>query len=282
MSAKRSVDALLTAQTDRIALLQAESSNKRQEVDKLRGQLRILQDHRNEERRSAQAGFDDLVAAKAGVDEQLRKISLETERLFEQLRDTRRAYQNAQNDLATLRAERDKAMLRLASLDTRLSELTATNHDQERRLRNSDQFLSSDRDIRELMGARNLYIADVFDVDSSSRTRKPYGRVFYTRGKSLIFYAFDLDRQPKAKSSSAFQVWGRKETIQGEPAKPLNLGILYLDSEANRRWILRFDDPQTLAEISAVFVTVEPHGGSPKPTGAPLLFAMLRIQANHP
>jgi len=46
------------------------------------------------------------------------------------------------------------------------------------------------------MGARKLYIADVFDVDSGSRTKKPFGRVFYTQGKSLIFYAFDLDRQP--------------------------------------------------------------------------------------
>ena len=75
---------------------------------------------------------------------------------------------------------------------------------------------------------------------------------------------------------------GEKETIQGEQAKPLNLGILYLDSESNRRWILRFDNSQTLAEIDAVFVTVEPRGGSVKPTGKPFLFAMLRKEANHP
>jgi anti-sigma-K factor RskA len=58
--------------------------------------------------------------------------------------------------------------------------------------------------------------------------------------------------------------------------------MLYLDSETNRRWILRSDDPQTLAEIDAVFVTVEPRGGSAKPTGKPFLFAMLLKQANHP
>ena len=129
------------------------------------------------------------------------------------------------------------------------------------------------------MGARKLYIADVFDVDSGSRMRKPFGRVFYTQGKSLIFYAFDLDRQPGLNNASTFQAWGRKETHR---AQPLNLGILYMDSESSRRWVLRFDDPEQLAEIDAVFVTVEPHGGSQKPTGKPLLYALLRKEANHP
>ena len=62
----------------------------------------------------------------------------------------------------------------------------------------------------------------------------------------------------------------------------MNLGILYMDSEANRRWVMRFDDPKQLAEIDAVFVTVEPHGGSQKPTSKPFLYALLRNQANHP
>jgi hypothetical protein len=50
----------------------------------------------------------------------------------------------------------------------------------------------------------------------------------------------------------------------------------------NRRWALRCDDPQQLAEIDAVFVTVEPQGGSQKPTGKAFLYAMLRKEANHP
>ena len=156
------------------------------------------------------------------------------------------------------------------------------NHDQQNKLASEGQFLSSDRDIRELMGARNLYIADVFDVDSSSRTRKPFGRVFYTQGRSLIFYAFDLDRQPGPKNAGAFQAWGQRETPQGETAQPVSLGILYMDNETNGRWALRCDDPQQLAEIDAVFVTVEPNGGSEKPTGKPFLYAMLRKEVNHP
>jgi hypothetical protein len=127
-----------------------------------------------------------------------------------------------------------------------------------------------------------LWIADVFDVDGSSQTRKPFGRIFFTQGKSLIFYAFDLDRQPGVREASAFQAWGQRETAPGQKAQPVNLGILYVDSQSNRRWALRCDDPKQLAEIDTVFVTVEPHGGSNKPTGKTFLYALLRKEANHP
>jgi anti-sigma-K factor RskA len=107
-----------------------------------------------------------------------------------------------------------------------------------------------------------------------------FGRVFYTQNKSLIFYAFDLDHEPGVKNASAFQVWGQRDA--SERTRAMNLGILYMDSETNRRWVLHLDDPKQLAEIDAVFVTVEPHGGSPKPTGKPFLYALLRKEANHP
>jgi len=37
-----------------------------------------------------------------------------------------------------------------------------------------------------------------------------------------------------------------------------------------------------LEQIDAVFVTVEPAGGSRKPSGKPLLFAYLKVDPNHP
>jgi uncharacterized protein YeeX (DUF496 family) len=277
-----STDAGLTAQTQRLAHLEAESSTKRLEVAKLRSQLQALQVRWSEERVAARAAGDELAAARTDYEERLHDVSLQRDHLSEQLREASQEWQKLQTELASLRAERDSTILRLRSLEARVGELTALNQDQERLLRNSEQYLSADRDIRELIGARNLYIADVFDVDNNSRTRKPFGRVFYTRGKSLILYAFDLDQQPGVRNASAFQVWGRKETAQGERANSLNLGILYMDSESSRRWILRFDNQQTLARIDAVFVTVEPNGGSSKPTGKPFLYAMLRKEANHP
>jgi anti-sigma-K factor RskA len=84
------------------------------------------------------------------------------------------------------------------------------------------------------------------------------------------------------KNASIFQVWGQRDNESEQKSHPTNLGILYMDSESNRRWVLRFDDPKQLAEIDAVFVTVEPRGGSQKPTGKPLLYALLRKEANHP
>jgi len=45
----------------------------------------------------------------------------------------------------------------------------------------------------------------VYDVERTGETRKPYGPVFYTKGKSLIFYAYDLDQQPGVKNASTFQ-----------------------------------------------------------------------------
>jgi predicted nucleic acid-binding Zn-ribbon protein len=270
-SEKQAVDNLLGAQSQKLGLLQVESSEKQKKIEKLHSELTALQEHANE-----------LEASNASSVEELRSIAQQREVLTAQLQEARQAYAAVQAELVALRTDRDKTSLRLASLEVQVSKLSTTNRDLQSKLESTSQFLSSDRDIRELMGARNLYIADVFDVDSGSRTRKPFGRIFYTQGKLLIFYAFDLDRQPGLRNTSAFQAWGQRETPKGETAQPVNLGILYMDNETNRRWALRCDDPQELAEIDAVFVTVEPHGGSQKPTGEPLLYAMLRKEANHP
>jgi hypothetical protein len=58
--------------------------------------------------------------------------------------------------------------------------------------------------------------------------------------------------------------------------------MFYEDNIAKKRWVMKFNDAKTLQQIDAVFVTVEPHGGSEKPSGTPLLFAYLKVNANHP
>ena len=268
---KKAAEESLAVQEKRLAQLQAESAEKEQALAKLRATLRELEARSNE-----------LMAASSQSEAQLKELAQQRDELNAKLLATTQAYGNNQAELATLRSERDKTSLRTAFLESKIEELSAKNRDQDRRLKDAEQYLTSDRDIRELMGARKLYIADVFDVDGSSRTQKPFGRVFYTQGKSLIFYAFDLDRQPGVINASTFQVWGQREAPQGESASPMNLGILYMDNETNRRWVMRFDDPKQLAEIDAVFVTVEPRGGSHKPTSKPFLYALLRNQVNHP
>src|ERR1700676_1938463 len=265
---EKSVEELLDADKKKLFQLQEERSQMDQELAKLRSALHTMDDRAN-----------ILAAANSAADEQLRTVSQQRDALSGQLRDAQQAYDNVQAEITSLHAERDKGLQRAASFETRIEELSAINREVQRKLRDDEQYLASDQDIRELMGARKLYIADVFDVDGSSRTRKPFGRVFYTQGKSLIFYAFDLDDQPNLKNTSTFQAWGRGETGQG---RPLNLGILYMDNESNRRWVLRCNNPKQLGEIDSVFVTVEPQGGSQRPTGKPFLYAMLRKEANHP
>jgi hypothetical protein len=240
--------------------------------------MRTLQAHLT----ARQTETEELSKAREQAESQLSQVTIQRDQLSEQLRTARQAYDSVKAEVDGIRTERDRATLELVSLEARIKEITALNQEQEKRLKDNEQYLASDRDIRDLMSARNLYIADVFDVDGQSRTRKPFGRVFFTRGKSLLFYAYDLDQQPRLKSATAFQVWGQKETGQNETPRPVDLGILYLDNEANRRWFLRFDDPRTLSQIDAVFVTVEPHGGSRKPTGKPFLFATLLKEPNHP
>ena len=267
---KEAVDEI-ASQAAQLSRLQRQASADQLEVVRLRDAL-----HAAETRSAA------LSAAKAEGEEEFRRVSEQRDRLAAQLRDAEQTAQLVQAELSSLRAERDRLLLHTTSLESKVDELTASARDQEDRLKDDEQYLSSDRDIRELMGARKLYIADVFDVDSGSRTRKPFGRVFYTQNKSLIFYAFDLDHEPGVKNASTFQVWGQRDAESGEKNRATNLGILYMDSETNRRWVLRLDDPKQLAEIDAVFVTVEPHGGSHKPTGKPFLYALLRREANHP
>jgi hypothetical protein len=270
-SQKISADELLGKQAAKIIEVEERTAKQQQEVNRLQIALHTL------EQRSS-----ELSAAKSESDGQLQTVSGQRDALTAQLQQAEQSYRSAQEELVNLRTEHERDLTRMAALESKVDDLTASNRGLEQRLADEDRFLASDRDIRELMGARKLYIADVFDVDSGSRTRKPFGRVFYTQNKSLIFYAFDLDRQPGVKNASIFQVWGQKDAELTKLTRATNLGILYMDSETNRRWVLRLDDPKQLAEIDAVFVTVEPHVGSTKPSGKPLLYALLRKEANHP
>lgn len=186
-------------------------------------------------------------------------------------------------DVAT--AQRDESARQAAVLETKVNELTTLVKEREQALDRTEsevakgqELLAHDRDIRDLMGARELYMADVHDV-SGKGTAKTYGRVFYTKGKRLIFYAFDLDAVPGVQNASSFQAWGRRGPDRQEAH---SLGIFYEDNVGKKRWVLKADDPRSLEDIDAVFVTVEPNGGSPHPSGKQLLFAYLRVSPNHP
>ncbi len=181
-------------------------------------------------------------------------------------------------ELGNLREGRTTDASLIAVQESRLKDWAEKLKEQSEAIERQKQLLVADRDIRDLMTARNLHIIDVFDVDGKGDTRRTFGRVFYTQGKSLIFYAFDLEDKRVLNANYAFQAWGYQES----GGQSRNLGIFYVDDRKQNRWALKFNDPRTLAQIDAVFVTIEPPGGSPKPTGQKLLYAYLKNKPNHP
>jgi hypothetical protein len=257
----------LDEQTAKVQDLINDQTSQERQLEKMRSSLKDLT-----EREAV------LLSSNAASKAQLKEVTEQRDALRNRIATAEESYATIQSQLAALLSERDVALAKNADLESKVARLSVEMSDKERRIVEDEQFLNSDRDIRELMGARQLYIADVFDVDSRSRTRPPFGRIFYTHGKSLIFYAFDLDNQKGAVRASAFQVWGKSANAK----MARSLGILYLDNESNRRWLLRSDNAEQLEKMDSVFVTVEPQGGSPKPTGKPFLYALLRKEANHP
>ena len=266
---RAALDEKLASDSKMIATLESRASRAEKELT----QVRVLN-------ASLGAKTQDLGAQNQLQSTSLSALSTERESLQQKLRESENLLQSVRQDLSALQDERQKTLLRSVSLETQINQLVAQLRERDSASQRQEQYLASDRDIRELMGARQLYIADVFDIDPQGKTKKPFGRVFYTRGKSLIFYAFDLDQQPGYREAKAFQAWGRPGSSQ---ATPVSLGIFYVDNESNRRWVLKSDDPRVLEEIDAVFVTLEPKGGSRRPTNKPFLLAYLHTAPpNHP
>jgi hypothetical protein len=227
-------------------------------------QMKSAQARLEKDLRAGDATRQDLVQQRTGLTQRLAA----SQTGFQALQEKR--------DSLAQRSSQDAA--RAQASEAKVTELTQLLQDREVALDLKDELLAHDRDIRELMGARDLYVAEVYNVVRNG-TQKPYGRVFYTKGKSLIFYAYDLDQQHGMNNATTFQAWGRRGP---DRQQALNLGVFYEDSVSKKRWIVKCDDPKTLAQIDGVFVTVEPDGGSPKPSGKSLLFAYLRVDPNHP
>lgn len=217
-------------------------------------------------------------AESAVATEELSKTTDQLVQMQRRANETQRALDSAKTDLNRVQSDRDSLDATLVDQQIKINELAAAVKEKEALTERDRQLDAVAKDVRELMGARNLHILDVSDVDGNGRSKKSFGRVFLVEGKSLIFYAFDLgDRGNPAKVS--FQAWGQ---LEGRQTVAKNLGVFYVDDHAQKRWVLKVNDPEKLTAINSVFVTVEPLGGVDRPTGKKLLYAYLGTQANHP
>ncbi len=252
--------------------VEASLSNREIVISALRTQLR-------EQRKQNEALETTLQSVGQGAREQTEKASAERNTLARKVEEEQALLAATEKKLDALEQAKTSDALRVTSLENQIHSMVQLLRDKDATIDEQQRFLASDRDIRDLMGARDLYIAEVSDVGGNGKRKKPYGRVFYTKGKSLIFYAYDLDQEPGVKNASTFQAWGLRGPDRNSA---LNLGVMYVDNSTNKRWVLRFDDPEALKKINAVFVTVEPSGASPAPHGKQVMFAYLGEEPNHP
>jgi hypothetical protein len=184
----------------------------------------------------------------------------------------------ARTQVEKLGKDKDQLTADLVAQQFRIKGLSEEVENQKAAVEREKQLTAAARDVRELMGARNLHIIDVADLDGQGKSKKSFGRVFYTEGKSLIFYAFDLSQKGSA-SKVSFQAWGQTQSTSNSVT---NLGVFHIDDQVQKRWVLRVDNPELLKSVESVFVTVEPSPGKDKPSGQKLLYAYLGTQANHP
>jgi len=206
------------------------------------------------------------------------RSSSQTAQLLEESRNQEKLLAEARDEAAhssQLRIEDEASMVeqqaRITELTNKLRIASATL-DQER------QLAASGKDLRELLASRQLHVIDVHDTDSSGNPSQAFGRVFLTEGKSLAFYAFDLNEESALNAKSGFQVWAVPEAGKNSAR---SLGFLRVDAKAQGRWVLKVDNPEVVKEIGSVFVTLEPSTGAKQPDGQKMLYAYLG-EANHP
>lgn len=168
----------------------------------------------------------------------------------------------------------------IASLELQVHDLTDRMNTQTASLDRERDLLSHGREIRDIIGARNLHIIDVYDTDTQGATTKPFARAFYTEGKSLVYMAYDLPQRRADEGKFSYVAWGESN---GSKATIRKIGILFHDDQTQRRWSLNFTDPQVLREIDSVFITLEKNDGNvASPKGKRMLTAYLGTAPNHP
>jgi hypothetical protein len=185
-----------------------------------------------------------------------------------------------ETELEKMKSEDGTNAAVIASEENQVRELQRTVSEQSETLKQQQVLTAKGTDVRDLVIARNLHIIDVHDRDGNGKSQRTFGRIFYTEGKSLIFYAYDLSDPYKLNAKVSFHVWG--ERLGSE--KPIrSLGVFHNDDAGDGRWVLTFDNPQVLAQIDSVFVTAESSQKLTKePRGERILSAFLGGKPNHP
>jgi hypothetical protein len=235
---------------------------------------------RNSEREldSLRQQIAQLIADKARLTDESQNLQKEVSLLNTTVSQSAEALSNANAKYERLNNDEAQAITTIVAQKTAIQQLQEKEKLQTAEAEREHQLNEAAKDVRQLMGARNLHIIDVHDLVAPDKHDKAFGRVFYVEGKSLVFYAFDLGKN-MTSSKVIFQAWGHRE---GRDFEVKSLGAFNVDHDAQRRWVLRVDNPELLSKIDTLYVTVEPAPGRDKPSGKKLLVAYLGGQPNHP
>jgi hypothetical protein len=186
----------------------------------------------------------------------------------------------AASELTKLRDAQRANEMKLGARELEIRDLNTKLEQQSASIERETELLSAGREIRDVIAARNLHIIDVYDTQGNGKTQKAFGRAFYTEGKSLIFYAYDLPTHRTENAKYAYYAWGKRA---GDQQSIRGLGLLYNDDQAQKRWVFKVTEPAVLSQIDSVFITLE-RANNPgnQPQGKEVLSAYLRSPANHP
>jgi hypothetical protein len=195
-----------------------------------------------------------------------------------QLKAQEKLLQDTRAELAGLKKARASDQASIVADQIRINELSNQLKTIKANASLQRQLATVGGDVPNLMGARQLHVVDVRDSGPDGKPGKAFGRIFLTEGKSLVFYAFDLNDPARNGTKKTYQVWGQTE---GRAGSVRSLGFLNVDNKTQQRWVLKTNDAATFKEVNSLFVTVEPQGGAKTPSGQRLLFAYLG-EANHP
>jgi hypothetical protein len=141
-------------------------------------------------------------------------------------------------------------------------------------LRLAQELDATLHEAHDLIVDRHVHVLNVFpEVGEGKRTPQARGRIFYSEGKKLVFYAYDLTNTTNINATPSFYLWGQ---TPGTVQKVVSLGKFQVDSEQEGRWVLRVTDPDLLAHVESVFVTEEPYKKAVmQPSGRRMLFRVL-------
>lgn len=215
-----------------------------------------------------------LLTARAGIATLQEQVAAREQ----DLANIRAALASKSAELQQVETSANSNQATVIELRYKIQELTERASLEAADLQRERDLLSKGREIRDIVGARNLHIVDVYDAGAKGHTQRPFARAFYTEGKSLVFYAYDLPAQ-QSETQLSYVAWGQKN---GKKSSIRNLGMLVNDDQGQRRWSLNFSDPHVLAEIDSVFITVEPTADANQPSGKRMLTAYLNDAVNHP